>query len=124
MADDNDRERLNRLSSQIAEIRAEEALEEAKKAENAKGAENMSVGTRAGVELVTCVLAGVLIGWLLDRQFETQPAFLIIFLLTGICMGFYEVYRITNQLGQSVGYAGTRKNTPKTPTGDSPDEEA
>lgn len=101
---DDDRERLNKLSSQIAEIRAEEAAEKAKKAESAKGAENMSVGTRAGAELVTCILAGAVVGWLLDRQFETQPVFLIIFLLTGICMGFYEVYRITNNLGQSIGF--------------------
>ncbi len=95
MPDTPDHDRLKRLSSQIASIRAEEAVEKAKNDENLRQSANMSVGARAGAELISCFIAGGLIGWFLDRQFETQPVLLVIFLLTGICVGFYEVYRIT-----------------------------
>ncbi|HEY8189498.1 MAG TPA: AtpZ/AtpI family protein [Micavibrio sp.] len=95
MSDPSDYDRLKHLSDQIAEIRAEESAEKAKDAENLKNADNMGVGARAGAELISCFIAGGLIGWALDRQFGTQPILLIVFLLTGICVGFYEVYRIT-----------------------------
>ncbi|MBI2233769.1 MAG: AtpZ/AtpI family protein [Micavibrio aeruginosavorus] len=106
---DNDHDRLKRLSDQIDQIREKEAAEHDKSSEKLNEASNMSLGARAGAELVTCILAGGFIGWLLDGQFGTKPLFLIVFLLTGICTGFYEVYRITNNMGQAVGYAGQKK---------------
>lgn len=106
---DNDHERLKRLSDQIGQIRAEEAVTIAKTAEADKNSSNMSLGARAGAELISFIVAGGLIGWALDSQFETKPLFLVIFLLAGVCTGFYEVYRITNSMGGAVGYAHVKK---------------
>lgn len=95
MSDSQDHERLNKLSSQIGEIRAKEANEAAKAAATERDATNMNVGVRAGAELVTCLIAGAGIGYGIDYYFMTKPFGLIIFLFAGIGLGFYEVYRIT-----------------------------
>ena len=95
MPDEPDHDRLKELSDRIDEIRSQEAGQKAREDENLRNSSNMSIGARAGAELISCFIAGGLIGWFLDRQFDTQPIFLIVFLLTGICVGFYEVYRIT-----------------------------
>jgi len=107
MSDSNDRDRLKALSDKI------EASKPVEDSTNLAAAENMSVGMRAGTELVTCIAAGVLLGWGLDKALGTTPIFLIIFLLTGIGVGFYEVWRLTNNMGSAVGYAAARKNKPK-----------
>jgi ATP synthase protein I len=94
MTDEHDR--LNRLSSKIEEMRASESAQNAQDNESAREAANVSSGARAGAELVSCIIAGGLIGWVLDHLLESQPLFLIVFLLIGVCSGFYAVYRITN----------------------------
>ena len=92
-----DRDRLNHISSQIAEIRAEEAVEEAQKAAQINETANMSDGARAGAEMISLLIAGTALGWGADKLLGTAPLFLIIFVLTGIGLGFYEVYRITQK---------------------------
>ena len=94
MADEH--ERLNRLSSKIEEMRATESAQNALDKDSAREAANVSSGARAGAELISCIIAGGLFGWVLDHLLESQPLFLIVFLLVGVCSGFYAVYRITN----------------------------
>lgn len=109
MSNDNhtepDHERLKALSDTLADMKAKDDAESARQAGIRKDADNMSNGVRAGAELVTCMAAGGLIGWGLDKWLETQPIFLIIFLLAGIFTGFWEVYRITQNAGAAVGFA-------------------
>ena len=95
MNDASDHDRLNKLSSQIRDIRTKEASDTAKAATTERDATNMNVGVRAGAELVTCLIAGAAIGYGIDYYFATKPFGLIIFLFAGIGLGFYEVYRIT-----------------------------
>lgn len=73
--------------------------------EEARNAENMNTGLRAGSELIGAILGGGLLGWGLDKWFETSPLFLIIMLLFGIVAGFLGVWRITQKSGSSVGYS-------------------
>jgi ATP synthase protein I len=91
----NDYDRLKKLSNEINDIRQEEAIEKAKVDAAERDATNMNSGVRAGAELVTFIIAGTAIGYGLDRAFESAPLFLVIFLLAGMGLGFYEVYRIT-----------------------------
>lgn len=64
-----------------------------------------NIGMRAGAELVGSIAGGAIIGWLLDNWFATKPLFLIIFLLLGISTGFYNIYKITQKSGTSVGFS-------------------
>jgi ATP synthase protein I len=65
---------------------------------------SMNDGARAGVELVGATLGGGLIGWGLDRFFETSPICFLIFIILGVITGFYNVYKITQNIGTSVGF--------------------
>ena len=46
-----------------------------------------------GFVMVGSVLAGLLIGWFLDRLFGTDIIFKIIFIVVGVAGGFINVYR-------------------------------
>ena len=68
---------------------------------------------RIGVELVASLLVGGGIGLLLDRWLGTEPWLMLVFFLLGATAGFMNVYRVMNNLGQSVGYpADVHENQP------------
>jgi ATP synthase protein I len=66
-------------------------------------------GVQAGLELVLSILVGGAIGYGLDSFFGTKPLFMIIFFLMGTAAGFLSIYRISQNLGSSVGYAAQHK---------------
>lgn len=72
---------------------------------------NLSSGARAGTELVGAVLGGGLIGYGIDHYFETSPTFFLIFILFGVITGFYNIYKITMNLGSSVGFKGLKTSS-------------
>ncbi len=71
-----------------------------------KDGESINVGARAGIELVGGMLGGGLIGFLLDKAFDTSPILFLLFLILGVFTGFYNIYKITNNLGTNVGLKG------------------
>ena len=58
------------------------------------GGSPWGIGLRVGVELVSALVVGVGIGWLLDRWLGTRPIFLGIFVLLGGAAGVLNVWRI------------------------------
>ena len=73
--------------------------------------ENVGVGARAGVELVGAVIGGALLGYGIDYYFETSPIFFLIFVLLGVVTGFYNIYKITLNVGTSVGFKGLKSRS-------------
>lgn len=63
----------------------------------------IGMGFRIGVEVVSALVVGALIGLALDRWLGTAPWFVILFFLLGSGAGVMNVYRIVNGLGYSVG---------------------
>ena len=59
---------------------------------------------RIGTELVVAVCVGGLVGYLLDLWLNSIPWFLICFLLLGNAAGLWNIFRLTNNLGYSVGF--------------------
>lgn len=100
---------LDDLEAKIARFKTGKSAVQQKETDKLKDAENMNNGIRAGAELVTTIGAGALIGYGLDSWLETKPLFLIIFLLAGVCAGFFNIYRITQNIGSSVGYPTLQK---------------
>jgi len=47
-------------------------------------------------QLVGCPLGGGIVGWLLDRWFDTRPWLMLVFLFLGFAVGFWNVIRISN----------------------------
>jgi ATP synthase protein I len=81
-------------------------LEQASKTDTHKqDAENVSVGMKAGTELVGCIIVGAALGWGLDTWLGIKPFGLIFMLLLGVTAGFVNVWRITQNMGSNVGYS-------------------
>lgn len=79
------------------EDRIEKARKEFDEEHNPKPKQNesLSQGAKAGVELVGGMIGGGLIGFLLDKYFETSPLLFFIFFFLGVVTGFYNIYKIT-----------------------------
>lgn len=75
-----------------------------------KDAENMSMGVRAGTELIGAVFGGALIGYGLDRWLGTKPWLLIVFLLLGVMTGFMNIWKTLQGGDSAIG----RKNMANT----------
>ena len=60
-------------------------------------------GIQAGVELIGAIFIPTAVGYFLDGWLETRPAFMLILFFLGICTGFYNVYRISKNMGTAVG---------------------
>jgi len=52
----------------------------------------------AAFSLFAAVVAGLAIGWLLDRWLGTGPWLLVVGLVLGAAVGFYELVRATSRL--------------------------
>lgn len=59
-------------------------------------ASTWGVGFRAGVEVVSALIAGVGLGWLLDRWLGTWPWLFLVFFVFGGVAGVLNVYRLFN----------------------------
>lgn len=61
------------------------------------------VALRIGLEMVSSLVVGVGIGWLLDEWLGTGPWLLIVFFVLGSAAGMLSVFRTASGLGQGVG---------------------
>ncbi|MDR1827458.1 MAG: AtpZ/AtpI family protein [Methylobacteriaceae bacterium] len=59
---------------------------------------DFSQALRLPVEFASGVLAGLLIGWLIDRTFATSPWGILIFAVVGFCTGMYNLLRATGHI--------------------------
>jgi ATP synthase protein I len=103
-----DDKKLSDLQAQIDAMKAKTNPEPDKKAE--ANAEAMSLGMRAGTELVGTIGGSALIGYGLDRWLETKPWLLIVMLVLGTGAAFFNIYKTTQNGGSAVGF----KKPPKT----------
>ena len=62
---------------------------------------NYSIGLKISMDLVSSIIAGILIGLGLDKFFLTKPIFFIIFLLLGIIAGFFGLYKTVKNINKT-----------------------
>ena len=74
-------------------------IEEAKKNFN-----DFGFYLKSGIEMISAIIVGLLIGLFLDSYFETKPLFLILFLILGFASGILSVFRTVKKLGFEVGF--------------------
>jgi ATP synthase protein I len=60
---------------------------------------------RVGVELVSALLVGVGLGWLVDKWLGTKPWGLVVFFFLGAAAGILNVYRTVAAMGQAPSAA-------------------
>ena len=72
---------------------------------------------KMGIELVAGVVVGLIIGIPLDKAFDTQPLFLIVFLFLGFAAGLLNVFRSVNKMNAGLhDDAKADKRPPETRT--------
>jgi|TARA_B110000438_G_C15153767_1_gene368694 ATP synthase protein I len=64
----------------------------------------LGLALRIGVELVSAIVIGLVIGWSLDNWFDTKPWIMIVFIILGGAAGILNVFRMANGFGYTVGY--------------------
>ena len=94
MGDDKQQRSPEKLKDFNERLRhAQEAIREQDRKVAGKGTA-YSLGFRIATDLVVAVLAGLGIGWGLDKLLGTQPVFLLIFMPLGIAAGILNVIRV------------------------------
>jgi len=64
----------------------------------------LSLAFRVGVELISAVAVGTVIGWGLDYWLGTRPWLMLVFIILGGAAGVVNVYRLASGFGYAVGY--------------------
>ncbi len=104
-------EKLDQLKAKIAEKDA--LVNDGDQAGDKPKNDDMAKGLRAGWEFVISVLAGAGLGYWVDTLLDTSPLFLILLLFLGMGAGFLNIYKITNNVGVSIGFSPLHKSKKK-----------
>ena len=78
----------------LQEARSRQGLDKPADATGGLPTGSWGVGFRAGVEVVSALVVGIVIGLLLDRWLGTWPIFVLVFFLAGSAAGVLNVYRL------------------------------
>ncbi len=82
------KEKLKEFREKISKIDAKKTSPKNTKLNN-----NLSVGFKISLDLISPIIAGILIGIGADKFFSTKPIFFVIFLLLGIVAGFFNIFK-------------------------------
>jgi ATP synthase protein I len=105
---------LEELDARVREAQRRQAGEgRARQAEAAEGSA-LGMAWRVGLELVSALVVGVAIGYLLDRWLGTKPWLLILFFVLGSAAGLLNVFRLMSGLGGAIGYRKGPTQQPST----------
>lgn len=73
---------------------------------------------RVGAELISGLVVGVGLGWLMDDWLDTKPLMMIIFIFLGGAAGMLNVFRTSMQMAEGA------KNGAKTGPTDAPEQDS
>ncbi len=89
------------------------ALEKAKVGES----DRLGLALRVGLEFIAAIVVGGGLGWSLDSILQTQPLFMVVFLVLGGVAGTLNVYRISQGLDESIGLGQAKRRKEESPQG-------
>jgi ATP synthase protein I len=95
---------LDDLDARVREARSRQASETRVRDGGEGGGSELGIAWRIGIELVSALIVGVGIGYLLDRWLGTRPWFLVVFFVLGSAAGLLNVFRAAKGLGGAIGY--------------------
>ncbi len=100
--------KLDDLEAQLEAAKARQASEAPQSMQTYS--REMSLGIRAFMEMIGVLLGAGLMGWALDRFFGTTPILLAIFIILGIGAAFFNVYKLSRNLGTAIGSNGLQSD--------------
>lgn len=86
-------ERRKRLSAQLADRKAGDAVEAKREAQSEESRKGMALGFKISSEFISAVAVGAILGYGLDYYAGTSPWGMIILLLLGFCAGILNILR-------------------------------
>ena len=89
-------EDVEQLEQKILRLKREEALVRHDR-NDTEVIRASRIGFRIGAELLSAVIVGVALGYLLDKVFATAPWLMVIFLFFGGAAGILNVYRLVQK---------------------------
>ncbi|MCB4820420.1 AtpZ/AtpI family protein [Roseicella aerolata] len=84
------------FEDRLREARARRGLDKAQPNRGSLPGGSWGIGFRAGVEVVSALVVGIFLGWLLDRWLGTWPWLFLVFFVVGGVAGVMNVYRLFN----------------------------
>lgn len=96
-------ERLRRLDERLGTIKAGGEVEAAKARSKEGDPSAIGKAMRLSSEFVAGIIAGGLLGWVVDRFAGSSPWGLIVFLMLGFVAGIRNLLRASNMLGKTPG---------------------
>jgi ATP synthase protein I len=105
MSEHNTPDDLNSLGRRLDKARRDRVGTAAGDGKNDQALNSaLGVGFRIGLELVVAVVAGLGVGWLIDKGLGTKPWAMMAFLFVGIAAGMLNVFRYMKGMGPATGY--------------------
>jgi len=96
--------KMTNLNDLNTRLNAAKARQEAQNpSEPPKYSREMNLGIRAFMEMLGVLLGSGLMGWALDAYFKTSPTLLITFVILGIIAAFFNLYKLSKNLGTAIG---------------------
>lgn len=74
----------------------------------------------AGLEFAAAIAISTLFGIWLDKKLELSPLFMLIFLILGTCVAFYNIYRASENLNAAAKDADSRLHPDEKPAKKTP----
>ena len=87
--------RLDSLDERIRQAKTDEAVRTGRAQKPADA--NYRLGNQVLSYLIGGPLGGALVGWVLDRVFDTSPWLLLVMLFLGMAAGFWNIIKISNR---------------------------
>ena len=87
--------RIAALDERLRQAKSDEAVRNG--AAESKGDSGYRLGNRVLAELIGGMVGGAVVGFALDRLFNTSPWLLLVLLFLGIGNAFRNIIRISNQ---------------------------
>ena len=84
------------FEERLREARARRGLDKPQAAKGSSPSGPWGIGLRAGVEVVSALVVGVVLGLVLDRWLGTKPWLFLLFFVLGSAAGVLNVYRLFN----------------------------
>ncbi|TVR10922.1 MAG: ATP F0F1 synthase subunit I [Salinarimonadaceae bacterium] len=99
--------RLERLDSRLGEISEGRAGAQKDRARAASNTSGLGQAFRLSAEFISGVIAGGLLGWLIDRLLGTSPWGLLVCMLLGFGAGMLNMLRASGELKRDASSASS-----------------
>ncbi len=77
---------------------AKNKVKSRKSAKNEESSSSMGVAFKMSTELVSAVVVGTIIGFILDNWFGTKPWLILIFFFVGVIAGIMNVFKSAKRM--------------------------